>query len=48
MMVKTFFNLNLSSDKIFALKRFVEIKERSYLVIKVKEVRIDSLKSDKK
>ena len=29
----------LSGDKTFVLKRFVEIKERSYLVIKAKEVK---------
>ena len=35
--VKTFLYEKLSSDKIFVLKRFLEIKERSYLMIKAKE-----------
>ena len=39
MMVKTLFK-KLSSDKISGLKCFVEKKERRYLVIKVKEVKI--------
>ena len=39
MIVKTFFK-KLSSDEISGLKRFVEKKERSYLVIKSKEVKI--------
>ena len=39
MIVKTFLRI-LSSDKISGLKRFVEKKERSYLVIKAKDVKI--------
>ena len=39
MMVKILLYLKLFSDKIFGLKGFVEIKQRSYLVIKAKEVK---------